>query len=131
MHSFTSCKDIYLFIGVFPTYDLESNLFFGNDDRGICLQIESNVTKEVPVCVGSEWHRFPSSFFLPSAQYKLQFVKSGFTGLLPRAFDLHEASPHSSTFLWYVGCHDTESILCLSSRDSNFTELLAVDFEVR
>lgn len=41
----------------------------------------------VAVCVGAEWHRFPSSFFLPGPQYRVQFVKSGFSGLLPRAFD--------------------------------------------
>lgn len=43
---------------------------------------------EAVVCVGSEWHRYPSSFFLPAHGYApLQFVKSGFGGLLPRPFD--------------------------------------------
>jgi len=41
----------------------------------------------VAVCVGAEWHRFPSAFFLPGPQYRLRFIKSGFDGLLPRAFD--------------------------------------------
>jgi len=41
---------------------------------------------EVNVCVGAEWHRFPSSFFLPGPQYHLRFIKSGFDGLLPRPF---------------------------------------------
>ncbi|KAK9846490.1 hypothetical protein WJX81_005211 [Elliptochloris bilobata] len=40
------------------------------------------------VCVGGEWHRFPSAFFLPGPAYRLAYVRSGFDGLLPRAFDL-------------------------------------------
>lgn len=39
------------------------------------------------VCVGAEWHRFPSSFFLPSPSYRLGFVDAGFNGLLPRNFN--------------------------------------------
>jgi alpha-1,2-mannosyltransferase len=50
------------------------------------------------VCVGAEWHRFPSAFFLPEP-YRLAFVRSGFSGLLPRQFDPAQggtrgASPH-------------------------------------
>ena len=41
----------------------------------------------VHVCVGGEWHRFPSSFFLPSPAYRLAFVQSSFGGLLPTDFD--------------------------------------------
>jgi alpha-1,2-mannosyltransferase len=40
----------------------------------------------VNICVGKEWYRFPSNFFLPSSQYKLQFVESGFTGQLPKPY---------------------------------------------
>lgn len=48
------------------------------------------------VCIGDEWHRFPSSFFLPGPAYRLQFVQSGFDGLLPRPFaqaDVSIATP--------------------------------------
>ncbi len=37
------------------------------------------------VCVGEEWHRFPSSFFL-SEKSELKFVRSSFKGLLPAPF---------------------------------------------
>ena len=47
------------------------------------LQAGANVSN---VCVGDEWHRFPSSFHLPDPAYRLVFVKSGFHGLLPRPF---------------------------------------------
>ncbi|MCO5587879.1 hypothetical protein L7F22_041831 [Adiantum nelumboides] len=39
------------------------------------------------VCIGSEWHRFPSSFFLPSPSYKVQWIDDGFDGLLPMPFN--------------------------------------------
>ncbi|KAG7673727.1 hypothetical protein Ndes2437B_g01890 [Nannochloris sp. 'desiccata'] len=48
---------------------------------------DSRPTSTINVCVGAEWHRFPSSFFLPGPTYRIQFIKSGFDGLLPRAFD--------------------------------------------
>ncbi|GMT14335.1 hypothetical protein PFISCL1PPCAC_5632, partial [Pristionchus fissidentatus] len=46
------------------------------------------------VCVGKEWHRFPSSFFLPDAvdnkgrvrPIRLRFLRSQFRGLLPKYF---------------------------------------------
>jgi alpha-1,2-mannosyltransferase len=39
------------------------------------------------VCMGDEWHRFPSSFYLPGQGYRLGFVQTGFRGLLPLPFD--------------------------------------------
>lgn len=67
-------------------------------------------TNSYNVCVGKEWHRFPSSFFLPNKYYprytgkiierdntdffcsffpsmKLLFIASEFRGQLPRPFD--------------------------------------------
>jgi alpha-1,2-mannosyltransferase len=37
------------------------------------------------VCLGKEWYRFPSSYFLPN-QSRAKFVKSEFSGLLPGEF---------------------------------------------
>lgn len=42
---------------------------------------------QLNVCVGKEWHRFPSSFFLPDHKWKLRFLKSEFAGQLPSYFD--------------------------------------------
>jgi len=39
----------------------------------------------VQVCVGKEWYRFPSSFFLPK-NVEIVWVKSGFDGQLPQKF---------------------------------------------
>lgn len=38
------------------------------------------------VCTGKDWYRFPSSFFLPSTNYRLRFVPSEFDGMLPAYF---------------------------------------------
>lgn len=38
------------------------------------------------VCVGGEWYRFPTSFFLPGKQNTLYFIKSSFGGQLPQPF---------------------------------------------
>ncbi|KAK9324982.1 Alg9-like mannosyltransferase family-domain-containing protein [Lipomyces orientalis] len=37
------------------------------------------------VCVGREWYRFPSSYFLPE-NMRLKFIKSDFNGMLPTEF---------------------------------------------
>ncbi|KAF2268440.1 hypothetical protein CC78DRAFT_551302 [Lojkania enalia] len=37
------------------------------------------------VCLGKEWYRFPSTFFLPN-QVRAKFIKSEFSGLLPGEF---------------------------------------------
>lgn len=39
----------------------------------------------VNLCVGKEWYRFPSSFFLPE-NWKLRFLQSEFRGQLPKPF---------------------------------------------
>ncbi|KAJ1528897.1 hypothetical protein ONE63_007266 [Megalurothrips usitatus] len=40
----------------------------------------------INVCVGKEWYRFPSSFFLPSDRFHLQFLQSEFKGQLPAPY---------------------------------------------
>lgn len=47
---------------------------------------EQGVTKPGDtVCIGKEWYRFPSSYFLPDG-VRAKFVKSEFSGLLPGEF---------------------------------------------
>lgn len=38
------------------------------------------------VCIGKDWHRYPGSFFFPSTNFRLRFLKSEFTGMLPAYF---------------------------------------------
>ncbi|CAL0328863.1 unnamed protein product [Lupinus luteus] len=39
------------------------------------------------LCVGGEWHRFPSSFFVPDYVGQVQWIDDGFRGLLPLPFN--------------------------------------------
>ncbi|KAI4333577.1 hypothetical protein L6164_018364 [Bauhinia variegata] len=39
------------------------------------------------LCVGSEWHRFPSSFFVPEFVGQVRWIDDGFRGLLPMPFN--------------------------------------------
>lgn len=50
------------------------------------LQLFKNIKSEETVCLGKEWYRFPSSYFLPSGM-RAKFVKSAFDGLLPGEFN--------------------------------------------
>lgn len=49
------------------------------------LHEQSTAQSGRSVCLGKEWYRFPSSFFLPDGM-KAKFVKSEFRGLLPGEF---------------------------------------------
>uniref|UniRef100_A0A6B2L1M8 Mannosyltransferase n=1 Tax=Arcella intermedia TaxID=1963864 RepID=A0A6B2L1M8_9EUKA len=42
--------------------------------------------KQVNVCVGGEWYRFPNSYFLPSRHHNLTFIYDGPTGQLPQYY---------------------------------------------
>lgn len=41
--------------------------------------------QKINVCYGKEWYRFPNSFFLPHG-FQGQFIKSEFSGILPKHF---------------------------------------------
>ena len=41
--------------------------------------------REVVVCLGNEWYRFPSHFFLPPGS-RISFIREDFHGLLPKYF---------------------------------------------
>lgn len=88
---------------------------------GCCLQEPPLApgTNVSYVCLGDEWHRFPSSFHLPSPAYRLAFVKSGFRGLLPRPFDLQQV-------IRYTGPFPTQGTVLSTSVRCTFHELAPV-----
>ncbi|KAI4109582.1 MAG: hypothetical protein LQ339_001695 [Xanthoria mediterranea] len=49
------------------------------------LQENRFVHTEANVCLGKDWYRFPSSYFLPNGM-RAKFIKSAFDGLLPGQF---------------------------------------------
>ncbi|CDW54985.1 alpha 1,2 mannosyltransferase ALG9 [Trichuris trichiura] len=58
------------------------------------IESQQNAT----VCVGKEWHRFPSSFFLSNAA-KLGFLRSEFRGQLPKPFNTDLPIPESTRLI--------------------------------
>lgn len=50
------------------------------------------------LCIGSEWHRYPSSFFVPAYIEQVKWIDDGFNGLLPLPFNETlggtKAAPH-------------------------------------
>ena len=40
----------------------------------------------INVCMGKDWHRYPSSFFLPNKNWNVRFIRSEFKGLLPAPY---------------------------------------------
>lgn len=42
--------------------------------------------KELNICVGSEWYRFPGNFFMPHRRFRVRFIRDGFSGLLPKYY---------------------------------------------
>uniref|UniRef100_A0A060SXF9 Mannosyltransferase n=1 Tax=Blastobotrys adeninivorans TaxID=409370 RepID=A0A060SXF9_BLAAD len=63
-------------------------VFYGAPTEVYAVLSSPNVSGNV--CVGREWYRFPSSYFL-NDNTRIQFIKSGFSGLLPGEFE--EATP--------------------------------------
>ncbi|KAE8978248.1 Alpha-1,2-mannosyltransferase [Phytophthora rubi] len=61
-----------------------------NPETGMLLNAPNAATPTVNLCLLKEWYRFPTSFFIPSNSTKVQFVKSSFSGLLPKPFEEHE-----------------------------------------
>ena len=63
------------------------------------LHIPENATGNL--CLGKEWYRFPSSYFLPEG-LKPKFVKSAFSGLLPGQFVEGKSGSWDRPGMWTV-----------------------------
>jgi len=82
------------------------------------------VASEYKICVGKEWYRFPSNFFLPSEIFALSFIHSGFTGQLPK--------PYSRSYngTWIIPSDMNDLNLQEMSRYVNVSEChYLIDFE--
>jgi alpha-1,2-mannosyltransferase len=64
--------------GVVTAYNAPLHVYSALETRGIGQEGDF-------VCLGKEWYRFPSSFFLPDGM-RAKFVRSEFGGLLPGEF---------------------------------------------
>ncbi|KAL3896521.1 MAG: hypothetical protein SGCHY_004025 [Lobulomycetales sp.] len=57
------------------------------------------------LCIGKEWHRFPSHFFVPD-NVTVSFIKSEFDGILPKLFPPDAGSWRSGTWSVPSGMND-------------------------
>lgn len=50
--------------------------------------LEANIPEkaQINVCLGKDWHRYSSSFFLPNQNWNIRFIKSEFDGMLPAPY---------------------------------------------
>ncbi|KAL7553030.1 hypothetical protein ACHAWF_016271 [Thalassiosira exigua] len=60
-------------------------LFYLASAKDAARDATASSDEAVYVCTAGEWHRFPSSFFLPP-NHRLGFLKSSFGGQLPQPF---------------------------------------------
>lgn len=50
---------------------------------------------QINVCLGKDWHRYPSSYFLPNRNWHVRFIKSEFDGMLPAPY----SEGHNATMI--------------------------------
>ncbi|GAA5935989.1 dolichyl-P-Man:Man(6)GlcNAc(2)-PP-dolichol alpha-1,2-mannosyltransferase [Sporobolomyces koalae] len=55
-------------------------------DKSRAISLESLADKNLRLCLGKEWHRFPSSWLVPD-QLETRFIKSEFDGILPKQWE--------------------------------------------
>lgn len=70
---------VFRTVGVMTAYSAPLNVYQ-------TLQREVSLRGGGNVCLGKEWYRFPSSYFLPDDS-RVKFIKSEFSGLLPGEFN--------------------------------------------
>ncbi|GJD10321.1 Alpha-1,2-mannosyltransferase ALG9 [Galdieria sulphuraria] len=51
------------------------------------LQKDFHSSREYNLCIGKEWYRFMSHFFIPKRQIRVRWIPCGFDGILPQYFD--------------------------------------------
>jgi len=73
-----------LVLGVFTTLSL-ARVLAQCRAYSAPMHVYQGVTDHSSICLGKEWYRFPSSFFLPERSEAF-LVKSKFNGLLPGKF---------------------------------------------
>jgi alpha-1,2-mannosyltransferase len=61
-------------------------LFFNQFKLSFFMAFLKISDDNVNICLGKEWHRFPSHFFLPSSSWNVKFIKSEFKGQLPQPY---------------------------------------------
>lgn len=56
-------------------------------DKSQAISLTSLADQNLRLCLGKEWHRFPSSWLVPD-EVETRFVKSEFDGILPKQWEV-------------------------------------------
>ncbi|XP_063235032.1 alpha-1,2-mannosyltransferase ALG9 [Bacillus rossius redtenbacheri] len=71
-------------LALYSGYHAPLDLFMELGNLGSEYKLPPDQT--INVCIGKEWYRYPSSFFLPDNRWQLRFLKSEFRGQLPQPY---------------------------------------------
>ncbi|SNX87780.1 related to ALG9 - mannosyltransferase [Melanopsichium pennsylvanicum] len=75
---------------------------YGAENKGVSVDLTIDLTplttldKPIRLCYGKEWHRFPTHFLVP-AGVEVEWIKSEFSGILPKHFDVDSTSTIQSS----------------------------------
>ena len=77
------CRHVFTYTGFRAPFDLYFQLHRETaSGEHPYLSADKNLT----LCYGKEWHRFPTHFLVPSMKWDVRFIKSEFQGQLPGLF---------------------------------------------
>jgi len=84
--AFTTLLSVMRIVALYQNYHASMDIW--RDLNHMSYSEESSFKPEdnVNVCMGKEWYRFPSNFFLPSNNWNVKFIKSEFKGQLPQPY---------------------------------------------
>lgn len=94
-------------IALLKNYSAQMDIYIELNKPQIKHQSNLETKELINVCVGKEWYRFPSSFFLPEdldlgvkrQKWRLRFLDSGFKGQLPGYFNESVTIPLSTRYV--------------------------------
>lgn len=91
---------ILRFLALFNNYSAQMDVFAQLNNPQIKYAIGLESKEQVNVCIGKEWYRYSSSFFLPESysrqKWRLKFIESNFKGQLPGEFNESLEIPEST-----------------------------------
>ena len=79
----------------------------------LVLPFPDSLSLVVNVCIGKEWYRFPSNFFLPEERFHLQFIKSSFTGELPKPYAKEKPTSSIPSHMNHLNMEEPTRYVCI------------------
>lgn len=73
-----------------------SNFSLALSKAEFTIQLEPLAALDLRLCLGKEWHRFPSSWLVPD-EVETRFIESEFKGILPKVW---EAGGNGTAGIW-------------------------------